>query len=110
MLGALTAIQNPVSMVGVTLTTTAALLFLVVFLADLFGMHTNPYVGILFFILFPALFLLGLVLIPIGSWQARRRRAAGLPPATVQWPRLDLNDPKQRRTVALVTVLTLAKW
>jgi hypothetical protein len=32
------------------LTTISAVLFLVVFLADLFGLHTNPYVGILFFL------------------------------------------------------------
>ena len=32
------------------LTTISAVVFLVVFLADLFGLHTNPYLGIVFFV------------------------------------------------------------
>ena len=60
----------------------------VVFLADLFGMHSNPYIGIFFFHILPAIFLIGLVLIPLGAWIERRRRAAGRKPSEVQWPRL----------------------
>jgi len=37
--------RNPLSLAGAALTTTSAVLFLIVFLADLFGLHTNPYVG-----------------------------------------------------------------
>ena len=47
---------------GAVLTTVSAVLFLVVFLADLFGLHTNPYLGIVFFLLLPAGFVFGLVL------------------------------------------------
>jgi hypothetical protein len=42
-------IRTPISVVGMVLTTISAVLFLVVFLADLFGWHTNPYLGIVFF-------------------------------------------------------------
>ena len=38
----------------------------------------------------------------------RRKRAAGKPPSSPEWPRLDLNDPKQRATLAIVLALTLA--
>ena len=41
------------------LTTISAVLFLVVFLADLFGLHTNPYIGIVFFLILPGLFVIG---------------------------------------------------
>jgi len=90
------------------LTTISASLFLVVFLADLFGLHTNPYIGVVFFLLLPGAFLLGLVLIPLGAWLEKRRRAAGKPPSAAQWPRIDLNDPTQRRTAVLVFLLTIA--
>jgi hypothetical protein len=35
-------IRSPISVVGMVLTTISAVLFLVVFLADLFGWHTQP--------------------------------------------------------------------
>ena len=69
-------IRSPISVTGMVLTTISAVLFLVVFLADLFGLHTNPYLGIVFFLILPGLFLLGLFLIPMGAWIERRRRIA----------------------------------
>ena len=76
-------IRSPISIAGMVLTTVTAVVFIIVLLADLFGLHTNPYVGILFFLVLPALFVLGLLLIPLGAWIERRRRAAGKPPASV---------------------------
>ena len=90
------------------LTTISAVLFVVVFLADVFGLHTNPYIGIVFFLLLPALFVLGLLLIPFGAWLERRRRAAGRPPSAVSWPTIDLNDPAQRTRAVLIFALTIA--
>ncbi len=101
-------IRSPVSVAGMVLTTVGATLFLVVFLADLFGLHTNPYSGVLFFLVLPAAFVLGLVLIPLGAWIERRRRAAGKAPAAVYWPRIDLNDPAQRTAAIAVFALTIA--
>src|SRR5262249_37764698 len=85
-------IRSPVSVAGMVLTTISPVVFVVVFLADLFGFHPNPYIGLLFFVLLPALFVAGLILIPLGAWIERRRRAAGKPPSEVRWPAFDLND------------------
>ena len=101
-------IRSPISVIGMVLTTVSAVVFLVVFLADLFGMHTNPYVGILFFLILPSIFLFGLVLIPIGAWVERRRRERGLPASELHWPRIDLNQPAQRRMAVAVFALTMA--
>jgi hypothetical protein len=90
------------------LTTVSAVVFLVVFLADLFGLHTNPYLGILFFLVLPGIFLFGLALIPLGAWLERRRRARGHAPSAVHWPRFDLNDPIQRRAAVIIFCLTIA--
>jgi len=75
--GTVRPIRSPVSIAGMVLTTISAVSFLVVFFADLFGLHTNPYIGLVFFLLLPGLFVIGLVLIPLGAWIERRRRAAG---------------------------------
>jgi hypothetical protein len=79
---------------GAVLTTVSAVLFLIVFFADLFGLHTNPYLGVFFFLILPGLFVAGLVLFAIGNWPA-------------SWPRIDLNNPTHRTTFFIVTVLTL---
>jgi len=95
-------------MTGVLIATLGAVLFLTVFLADLFGLHANPYIGIVFFLILPGLFLFGLALIPIGAWLERRRLRHGRP--ALQWPRIDLNDPAQRRTAVAFVALTLANF
>jgi NapC/NirT cytochrome c family, N-terminal region len=100
-------IRSPLSVVGMVLTTISAVVFLVVFLADLFGMHTNPYIGILFFLILPGIFVFGLILIPLGAWIERRRRAAGKRPSEVQWPRIDLNNAHHRRVAVAIFALTL---
>jgi nitrate/TMAO reductase-like tetraheme cytochrome c subunit len=101
-------IRSPISVVGMVLTTISAVLFLIVFLADLFGWHTNPYLGIVFFLILPGVFLFGLLLIPLGAWIERRRRAQGRAPSEVHWPRIDLNDPAQRTTAVIVFAVTMA--
>ena len=106
--GGVRLIRSPISVAGMVLTTVGAALFLVVFLADLFGFHTNPYIGIVFFLVLPALFLIGLALIPLGAWVARRRQLAGKAPLAMSWPRIDLNDPRQRLTAVLIFALTMA--
>ena len=90
------------------LTTISAVTFLVVFFADLFGLHTNPYLGILFFLVLPGIFVVGLLLIPFGAWVERRRRARGRPASEVRWPRFDFNDPIHRRAAVIIFGLTMA--
>jgi NapC/NirT cytochrome c family protein len=99
-------VRNTLSLIGIVLASLGAVLFLVVFLADLFGLHTNPYIGILFFLVLPGIFLFGLLLIPLGVWLERRRHH--LKAGATHWPRLDLNDPIQRRGVVMFLTLTLA--
>jgi hypothetical protein len=67
-----------VSMLGVALVTTAGCSWLFVLPVHIRGHVDNPYIGLLVFILIPAIFLLGLALIPIGIALAKRRVATDL--------------------------------
>ena len=100
--------RNAITIFGGALATTGAVLFLIFFLLDLVGMHSNPYMGMLFFLVCPGLFVAGLVLIPIGAWVARRRRAAGPAGRRRGWPRIDMNEPAQRRAALIFLAATLA--
>src|SRR3990170_1243894 len=90
------SVRNAISLTGAFVVTMSALVFLVVFLLDIFGLHTNPYLGIVFFMIVPTFFVGGLLLIPLGMWIERRRRAAGKS-TRIGWPKLDLNNPAHRR-------------
>jgi hypothetical protein len=102
--GFVTALRHSLSRIGVGLTTACALLFLFLLLIRSIGLLDNPYSGILVFILVPAFFVIGLLLIPIGRWLERWRSAPGV--AAPEWPRLDLNNPAIRRAVFLVVAAT----
>ncbi len=98
-------LRNTVSLLGVLLTTVSAIAFLAMFSLDLAGLHANPYVGIVFFLILPSGFVAGLALIPIGMWLERRRVARG--GAAFHWVVIDLNDVRQRLSLGLVLALTV---
>src|SRR4029077_3116537 len=64
------------------------------------------YAGILFFVVLPALFVFGLLLIPAGIWRTRRRlgRGGALPET---YPHIDLRAPVVQNTFALVGFATV---
>ncbi|MGO9518312.1 MAG: cytochrome c3 family protein [Candidatus Korobacteraceae bacterium] len=64
-----------VSMLGVALVTTAGFSWLFVLPTQLRGHASNPYIGIVVFVVIPVIFILGLVLIALGVFLARRRIA-----------------------------------
>jgi hypothetical protein len=65
------------SVLGSALVTIAGCSWLFILALHAGGDTANPYLGILIFFAIPAVFFAGLVLIPIGSWLARRRIRAG---------------------------------
>ena len=97
------AARNPVSLLGGAIATASAFTFLVLLSLELLGLLVNPYLGLVVYIGIPAVFLVGLFLIPIGVWWTNRRRARGL---ETEWPVIDLREPRQRRLVLAVLALT----
>ncbi len=98
-------LRHPISFSGALLSLFSATLFLIFFVAESMGWHTNPYMGMVFFIILPGLFLAGLGLIPVGVWRQHRRVATGK--GELQWPTLNLNSPRHRKVTALVLVITV---
>jgi nitrate/TMAO reductase-like tetraheme cytochrome c subunit len=100
------AVRNPVSLVGMAIVTVTAVLFLCLILLVFFEYVTNPYIGLLVFVAVPFLFIVGLLLIPAGSWWTERRRRRGLAVRT-EWPVIDLGDARQRTIAAALLALTV---
>jgi hypothetical protein len=99
--------QNPTTLFGAVITTSTALTTIAFWFYDVFMPGPpHPYIGLLVFLILPGIFVLGLVLIPIGIWFRRRRlRASGQLPAV--FPAVDLRLPVVRRTLEWVVFATV---
>ena len=71
------------------------------------GAYKYPYAGILFFLILPAIFVLGLILMPVGGLLRRYRllKRGELPRL---YPRVDFTQPMIRRSLALIGIATFA--
>ncbi len=99
--------NNPISLAGGAVTTASGVIMIGYWVMELFGRpNDNPYLGIIFYLILPALFVLGLVLIPIGVYIRRKALLiAGKIPAT--YPKVDLNDRIFRHGLDIVLVATI---
>ena len=102
--------QNPLTLTGAVITTSTALTTIAFWFYEIFlPGPPHPYIGLLVFLILPGIFILGLLLIPLGIWLRRRSLlASGKMPGV--FPTVDLGLPVVRRTleyVGLATVLNL---
>ena len=92
-LGPLIHLSNDwISLIGVVIVTTATVFWLFLLPFSLRGEVSHPYIGILVFMALPAIFILGLILIPIGIVHRRRReKTAGTEPSfpSINWQNRD---------------------
>ena len=99
--------NNPISLAGGAITSASGVTMISYWLVEMFGrFNDNPYLGIIFFLLLPGLFIAGLLLIPVGVFIRRRKLLkAGQIPA--EFPKIDLNDRIFRHGLDIVLVATI---
>ena len=88
-------LRNPISLAGVALVIVALANIFLFVLIDLIGSKPSPYIGILAYMVSPAFLILGLLLMLVGVLVERKKKVH----PTEFYPRIDLNDPKQRSAV-----------
>jgi hypothetical protein len=101
--------RDPLAIAGAVITTASAVVFIALVIAMLAGMLDNPYAGLVVFIAIPAVFVIGLLLMPLAAW--RQRRALLRDPhaaAPAGWPVIDFRIASVRRTTLLIALLTAA--
>ncbi|MGA2081159.1 MAG: NapC/NirT family cytochrome c [Holophaga sp.] len=99
--------NNWITLLGVVLTTGTGFTLLWSWFRELVSPEpVNPYAGIILVLILPAIFVVGLLLIPAGILLRRRKliRAGHLPQEP---PRVDLASPKIRKALWLVSGATL---
>jgi hypothetical protein len=103
--------NNWISLIGGALTTASAIVLVGFWVVSIFGHAgpTNPYVGLVVELCLPGLFVLGLLLIPIGIWVRHRKlKAAGQLPSV--YPEINLKDPVFRRGIEVVLAATFINF
>ena len=88
-------LRNWLSLIGLVIAVGGLFSFLMLFAVDAMAGHSNPYVGILTYMVSPAFLFLGLFLTLLGTWRTRRKLAA----AGTTWPPMvvNLSRPRDRR-------------
>jgi nitrate/TMAO reductase-like tetraheme cytochrome c subunit len=97
--------DNWISLIGVVLVTAATVTWLIFLPITLRQGVSHPYAGLVVYLLLPGLFILGLLLIPIGSALKRYRlRKAGKLPQEYQ--PIDLRNPELRKMILFIAATT----
>jgi hypothetical protein len=100
--------HNALSLVGTALAIAGLVLIVSLGFMEMLGFEGGPYLGILTYLILPMIFVLGLVLIPVGAVLYRRRlrkqHAEGTAPGL---PVFDLNVPRTRHWLFVLLGATM---
>jgi nitrate/TMAO reductase-like tetraheme cytochrome c subunit len=99
--------NNPISLAGGAITSASGVTIIGYWLAEILGRReANPYLGIIFFLLLPAVFIAGLLLIPIGVF-VRRKKLQKVGQIPAEFPKIDFNDRMFRHGIDIVLMATI---
>ncbi len=101
-----TLFRNYISFAGAVIVTAAVVSILLLFLIEITQRADNPYLGIVTYIILPAFLGLGLLVILIGMLLERRRRRRSPSSEIPPYPKIDLNEARQRRLAFALLVLS----
>jgi nitrate/TMAO reductase-like tetraheme cytochrome c subunit len=100
--------RNPMTLTGAVLTTSAGITLAVFIAFELVvsGRHARPYEGIILYGVLPVIFVLGLVLMPVGAlWRRITLNRKGELPTV--YPTFNLSEPMIRNAALLVAAATV---
>ncbi|MFZ0391340.1 MAG: NapC/NirT family cytochrome c [Calditrichia bacterium] len=101
------SVQNWVSLIGATIALIS--LFMIIFLLVItifFVSERSSYIGLVTYILLPAVMVVGLILIPLGMYLNSRREQKRGYQTKPGWPRIDLNVDSHRNAFFIFAIGT----
>ncbi|HEC44205.1 MAG TPA: cytochrome C [Bacteroides sp.] len=101
-------LYNWTSLIGAVIA--AISLFMIVFLlaVSFFIEVTSSYLGLVIYIILPIFLIMGLVIIPIGMIQRRKRLRRYEDPDKDRWPQINLNLRQHRNAFGIFAITTTA--
>ncbi|MEO8436441.1 MAG: NapC/NirT family cytochrome c [Pyrinomonadaceae bacterium] len=92
-----TLFRNYISFAGAVIVTASLVSIILLFLIEFTRAAENPYLGIVTYVILPGFLILGLAVIVLGMLIERRRRRRWPESKIAAYPKIDLNDRRQRR-------------
>jgi hypothetical protein len=97
---------NPVTLAGGLIAGISFGLILFLMLLESMSGSPKPYMGIIAFVILPAILVVGLIIASIGVWREHRRARAGKQ-IEHHLPHIDLNNPRHRAAFGFIAVGTV---
>ena len=98
--------KNWLSLSGVIIALTALFMILFLVIVGSILKEQAVYLGLVTYILLPAVLFVGLVLIPFGMYREVNRERREETPAKAGWPRIDLEEPRHRHAFFIFVIGT----
>ena len=92
--------HNWISLIGATIALVSFFMIVFLFAITSIFFESSTYIGLVIYILLPAVMIVGLILIPFGMFLSRKKVA----PPDAPWPKIDLNDPKYRNAFMIFSI------
>ncbi len=96
--------QNWVSLIGATIAVIAFFMIVFLFVVSTFLGQGGSYLGLVVYMILPAILIFGLILIPIGMYIKNKKMVAG--EKVTKWPTIDLNIQTHRNAAIIFAVGT----
>ncbi len=97
---------NPITLIGAAIAVISFSIILLLTVLEEFSSQQSPYLGIVTFIVLPAILIMGLALIVFGIYREHYRERHGKH-RDERLPKIDLNDPRHRRALTIFSVGTI---
>ncbi|MCF8240106.1 MAG: NapC/NirT family cytochrome c [Melioribacteraceae bacterium] len=98
--------QNWLSIGGATIAIISFFMIVFLFVVSAFLDRGSSYLGLITYILLPAILVAGLILIPVGMLLKKRRIKEPEETHDLKWPRIDFNDQRHRNAFVIFSVGT----
>ena len=100
------SVKNWLSLSGVIIVFTSLFMIIFLFIAAIFVRGQAAYLGLITYILLPAVMLIGLLLIPAGMLLKIHKERQGITVPETRWPKIDLEEPHHRHAFFIFVIGT----
>ena len=99
--------KNWLSIIGSIIAVINLLIIIILFVVSTIFDKGNTYLGLFIYIILPGFMLLGLIMIPVGMINKRRKINRETEPGKSRLPLIDLNDVRHRNAFVIFTITTI---